>query len=69
MSEKKEDYEMEKTEQRPSSEIFSLLLDFSRMLRKEIEIRNQINEERRMESEQNLYMDQIFMCEFIFSNL
>ena len=69
MSEKKENCEMENTEQRLSSEIFSLLLDFSRMLREEIEIRNQINEERRMESEQNLYMDQIFMCEFIFSNL
>ncbi len=39
------------------------------MLAREIEIRDQVLEERRLESEQNMYMNQIYMCDFVFSNL
>ncbi len=45
------------------------MVNFFQMLTREIEIRNQIHEERRLENEQNAYMDKMFMCDFVFSNL
>ena len=50
-------------------ELAKLFVELSQMLGREIEIRNQEHEERRLESEQNAYMDKMFTCEFIFSNL
>ena len=50
-------------------ELAKLIVVFSQMLAREIEIRNQMHEEKRLDSEQNAYMDKMFMCEFVFSNL
>ena len=46
-----------------------LVFEFTRVLAREIEVRNQMHEERILDSEQTAYMDRIFMCEFIYSNL
>ena len=52
-----------------TTELAKLIFDLSQMLAREIKIRNQFHEERTLESEQSVYMDRMFMCEFIFSNL
>ena len=46
-----------------------MVFEFALVLAREIDIRNQIHEERRLDSEQTAYMDRMFMCEFIYSNL
>ena len=46
-----------------------LVFEFTRVLAREIEVRNQIHEERRLDSEQTAYMERMFMCEFIYSNM
>jgi hypothetical protein len=39
------------------------------VLAREIEVRNQIHEEQRLDSEQTAYMEGMFTCEFIYSNM
>ena len=46
-----------------------LVFELTRVLAREIEVRNQIHEERRLDSEQTAYMEGMFMCEFIYSNI
>ena len=65
----KEISENENERECQTKELEGLMVNFFQMLTREIEIRNQIHEERRLESEQNAYMDKMFMCDFVFSNL
>ena len=53
----------------PQKIISDLMVSMAKMITREIKYRDQILEERVLESEQNMYMDQIFMCDFVFGNL
>ena len=53
----------------PTSELARLVFEFTRVLAREIDVRNQMHEERRLDSEQTAYMERMFMCEFIYTNL
>lgn len=53
----------------PQKLISDLMVSMAKMITREIKYRDQILEERVLESEQNMYMDQIFMCDFVFGNL
>ena len=66
---KKDELNTGKNENQTNTELSKLFVNLANMLAREIEIRDQILEERRLESEQNMYMNQIFMCDFVFSNL
>ena len=61
--------EQKNEEECPTTELARLVFEFTQVLAREIEVRNQIHEERRLDSEQTAYMERMFMCEFIYSNL
>ena len=69
INKKKDELNTGKNENQTNTELSKLFVNLANMLAREIEIRDQILEERRLESEQNMYMNQIFMCDFVFSNL
>ena len=50
-------------------ELARLVFELTRVLAREIEVRNQIHEEQRLDSEQTAYMEGMFIKEFIYSNL
>ena len=61
--------EKKNEEECPTTELARLVFEFTRVLAREIEVRDQMHEERRLDSEQTAYMEGVFMCEFIYSNL
>ena len=61
--------EQKNEEERPATELARLVFELTRVLAREIDVRNQMHEERRLDSEQTAYMEGMFMCEFIYSNL
>ena len=69
INKKKDELNTGKNENQTNTELSKLFVNLANMLAREIEIRDQILEERRLENEQNIYMNQMFMCDFIFSNL
>jgi hypothetical protein len=61
--------EPEDNENSLTDELAKLMFGLYQTLTREIEIKSQLHEERRMDSEQNAYMEGMFMCDFIYSNL
>ena len=53
----------------PKRGLEELFAGLMQMLSREIQMRNQKHEERELDSEQNAYMEKMFTCEFVYSNL